>query len=501
MANDKKHKEAYECFDQALKLDGNHIPTLTSYGNALAINGLYEKAYERFKRALALKGNHVPTRFVFARWLEHQGDYARAVFQLEQIELSDLPIDRITVIRLHLGRLYYFLKQPEQGKRYLDLAIKQSKDRDRSTLFAAQGLFLANPRSPEAIELLQTLEKNSQFYRHALRAIALNADSETSYNLFRGKQVSIQRTEILYRTTYHKIINEVTVLKSIAYRILHSYRREYPVTAEIIEALEELHFNIRQQRAAEKATLDKIPHGDYDAVRETIAEVAHNIADDVNNELFVIESTIRLAQSEISEDDSISEEFNELLEQLELTQEALNDLKSIDGAVIIRPDRFPVRNLFEKWLIGKKKDGIKLEQARIYLKVSNLDSEIYGDEEKLKSMINELIENAIKHNINHPNLKIWLHSQDVMNPPGLTSPSIPGERHYLKITVRDNGKGIPKNRKNWIFQPLNTTAKREGGSGLGLYIIRQTINKMGGFIEESGKFGKNTCFNIYLPYT
>jgi C4-dicarboxylate-specific signal transduction histidine kinase len=65
------------------------------------------------------------------------------------------------------------------------------------------------------------------------------------------------------------------------------------------------------------------------------------------------------------------------------------------------------------------------------------------------------------------------------------------------LNFRDNGKGVPQDKKKWIFLPLKTTESKQG-SGLGLYIIQKTLKEMGGFILENGTKGAN--FLIYIPY-
>ena len=57
-------------------------------------------------------------------------------------------------------------------------------------------------------------------------------------------------------------------------------------------------------------------------------------------------------------------------------------------------------------------------------------------------------------------------------------------------------KGIPPEKKEWIFIALNSTA--EQGSGLGLFIIQRTLHKMGGHITETGTDGAH--FTMYIPY-
>jgi len=110
---------------------------------------------------------------------------------------------------------------------YFEAAIANSDDQDKSRLYAARSLLVANPGSEEAIELLQQIEVSSPRYDEAMKAIALNADSETSYALFAGGEESFGSTEMLYRAMYHKIGNEVAILKSIAHRLLRNLESEH----------------------------------------------------------------------------------------------------------------------------------------------------------------------------------------------------------------------------------------------------------------------------------
>ncbi len=76
-----------------------------------------------------------------------------------------------------------------------------------------------------------------------------------------------------------------------------------------------------------------------------------------------------------------------------------------------------------------------------------------------------------------------------------TDRQILNEKKYLLITVSDNGQSIPSDEKEWIFRPLTTTSP--DGSGLGLSIIKETLEAMNGCIFETGTNG--TKFEIYIP--
>jgi PAS domain S-box-containing protein len=68
---------------------------------------------------------------------------------------------------------------------------------------------------------------------------------------------------------------------------------------------------------------------------------------------------------------------------------------------------------------------------------------------------------------------------------------------YVKITIQDNGIGIPENIIEKIFDPYFTT--KHEGSGLGLAVTHSIINKHDGHISVKSEPGHGTTFTIYLP--
>ncbi|MEG3840991.1 response regulator [Microcoleus sp. herbarium14] len=72
------------------------------------------------------------------------------------------------------------------------------------------------------------------------------------------------------------------------------------------------------------------------------------------------------------------------------------------------------------------------------------------------------------------------------------------EDEQIKITVTDTGKGIPFETQQKIFEPFFTTKPLGEGSGLGLHIVKQIIDKHQGKIEVESLPGQTT-FTVYLP--
>ncbi len=106
---------------------------------------------------------------------------------------------------------------------------------------------------------------------------------------------------------------------------------------------------------------------------------------------------------------------------------------------------------------------------------------------RLKIILNNLISNAIK-----------FHRYDSSEIP-FVKIALTRESNTFKIIVEDNGRGIePSHIKN-IFDMFYRATDKGQGSGLGLYILKETILKMNGTVNVQSEMGKGTIFSITLP--
>jgi signal transduction histidine kinase len=71
---------------------------------------------------------------------------------------------------------------------------------------------------------------------------------------------------------------------------------------------------------------------------------------------------------------------------------------------------------------------------------------------------------------------------------------------HLEIKVTDNGKGIPKEVVDKIFQPFFTTKPTGEGTGLGLSLSYDIVKAHGGEIRVESEQGEGTTFIISLPF-
>ena len=108
----------------------------------------------------------------------------------------------------------------------------------------------------------------------------------------------------------------------------------------------------------------------------------------------------------------------------------------------------------------------------------------YNDQRRLKVIFNNLISNSIRYsNGRAPEIKI-----DV----NVTNGS-------ARIAVQDNGVGIEKNHLKNVFKMFYRANENNSGSGLGLYIVKETVDKLGGNIKLESEVDVGTKVTMEIP--
>ena len=72
------------------------------------------------------------------------------------------------------------------------------------------------------------------------------------------------------------------------------------------------------------------------------------------------------------------------------------------------------------------------------------------------------------------------------------------QREFVKVTIQDNGKGIPPDIQSLIFDPFFTTKEPGKGTGMGLDLARRIVLKYRGEIRFRSQPGE-TVFDVCLP--
>lgn len=129
----------------------------------------------------------------------------------------------------------------------------------------------------------------------------------------------------------------------------------------------------------------------------------------------------------------------------------------------------------------------QLQESKAVLKVEIGISEITFARRKLRSILYNLVSNAIKYSAEDriPHIQIKSIEQD----------------GFMVISVADNGIGIDEQHLNTIFEKYQRVASKAEGNGVGLYLVKQTLETAGGKIMVTSKLGEGSVFSVFLKLT
>jgi PAS domain S-box-containing protein len=115
------------------------------------------------------------------------------------------------------------------------------------------------------------------------------------------------------------------------------------------------------------------------------------------------------------------------------------------------------------------------------------EGEVWVDPDRLSQVITNLISNAIKFS----------------PPDGEVVVAVERRGNAWRLSVRDQGEGIPAEFKSHIFERFaqadGTNTKKKGGTGLGLSIVKEIVGRLGGEVGFSDAPGGGTVFYVDLP--
>lgn len=115
------------------------------------------------------------------------------------------------------------------------------------------------------------------------------------------------------------------------------------------------------------------------------------------------------------------------------------------------------------------------------------DYDFFSDEKVLYSVLQNFIENGIKYQ-DHTKPESWLHITVNVN------------EASASIVFEDNGSGIDEKHLDKIFEMFYKVNDSSIGTGLGLYIVKQSLEKLGGDVQAKSKKGEFTIFTVNIPH-
>ena len=268
----------------------------------------------------------------------------------------------------------------------------------------------------------------------------------------------------------------------------------------------------------------------------SIGLLAAGVAHEINNPIAFITSNLNSLKSYHKEIFSVIDAYAKLSEDESSELLDLESLKSIHDKLpldIIKKDigqildecrdgLSRVRKIVENLKGFSRTNETQLEQADLHSELDRtLDiansaikykadvSKVYGDlpaVECIPSQINQvflnLLVNAAQAIIDRGTIKIETFSGPLpgnLQQPDSGSRSCAPEDLWVCVRISDSGTGIDPENLQHIFDPFYTTKPADEGTGLGLSLSYEIVQRHGGHIEVDSVLGKGTSFSVWLP--
>jgi len=278
--------------------------------------------------------------------------------------------------------------------------------------------------------------------------------------------IFFETEEAVYRDIVLGIIACTVSLAVTVYLQAMLYRRQHTKTQEALEDAE------LQSRAKDIF----------------LANMSHEIRTPINILLGMSEMIERTSSDEnvLSYNHNIRMFGNQLQD---MVKDILDITRIETGKITLRNEPYSLEELVSGLEVAGKELAREKELDFKLVRDYNKSYFLYGDTDRIKQIIMNLINNAVKYT-KQGHVKVHINADDN------------GKSCRLSFTVEDTGIGIPEEEKEKIFEMFHRIDTEHGrtveGTGLGLAITRQLVELMDGDISLESNMGKGTKFYVNL---
>ena len=219
---------------------------------------------------------------------------------------------------------------------------------------------------------------------------------------------------------------------------------------------------------------------------ELIGRLSSGIAHDFNNLLTVVLSLTDVAHGSLPPDHPVHGDLRRIAEAGGQAASLAGQLLAFSRQQRAAPRRAEVNGAARRTLDLLR--GALPSAVRVEASLGEGELSVPIDETQLQQVLMNLCLNARDAMPEGGRLRVW--TETVADP---NAPAAP----WVRLTVADDGCGIPAEMRSRIFDPFFSTKER--GTGLGLAVVRQIVEGGGGRVEVQSEPGRGSRFEVWLP--
>lgn len=266
---------------------------------------------------------------------------------------------------------------------------------------------------------------------------------------------------------------------------LASVRQEFNrMTAELFSAYRQLDAETQQRRQLQRAlqNADKMI---------TIGQLSAGLAHEIGSPLQIINGRVRALANGGEDSKEVKRVANILVDQTDRITRIIQRLLEFAPRHSSEPVRCDVIQT-----IAEVIDMLDYEAQRRGVVMTFTHPEtlplLLINKDRLQQIVLNLLSNALAAIVNTGSIAIDLSQRSIV----YAENKIPA----LRLTVSDTGTGIAQEHLPYLFEPYFTTRCKQGGTGLGLAVVKTLVTEMGGSIVAETESGKGSQFIVHLPW-
>jgi len=229
---------------------------------------------------------------------------------------------------------------------------------------------------------------------------------------------------------------------------------------------------------------------DYKTVERLRKEVMQMVSHDLRTPLATVGNVLSILEDGRAGD--LSEKGKQLVAIAQRNVERLvslvNDLLEVEkmraGGLTLDLDVVPLSYLFEE---AMQSVSGWAQEHQVLIEAFPTNLKVFCDELRLVQVLVNLLANAVK--FSSPGSRVQLSATET--------------REYIEISVRDEGRGIPQNQLELIFERFTQVRledeNEKNGTGLGLAICKAIVERHDGNIKAESTEGVGSVFTVQIP--
>lgn len=383
------------------------------------------------------------------------------------LEITEKNTQTYSIAQTGIGKVHFQMGQLDTAKTYLDNALKLAEE-------------LESPEAQIVAEFyLSRVYAEQGDFRHALDNI------ESAYDLAKD---SLRRHDLM---SIHEFMSDLYEKMGNIPKAFYHLRTYEQLKEEIFQqaTLNKLR-NLQIRNQIEVAKKEKeVAESTARLKQQFMANMSHEIRTPMN----AIVGMARLLLDKAPRADQLKylNGINQSAENLLVIINDILDFSKIEaGKITMEHIDFSLPELLQSLY---EMMSIKAEEKHLEFRLAiddALPDRLVGDPSRINQILVNLVGNAFKFtDKGFVALTCNLQQEEK-------------GRVFLKFDVTDTGIGIPKDYVDRIFESFTQagtdTARKFGGTGLGLTISKQLVDLMGGEIRVASEVGKGTVFTVFL---